>query len=251
MRLIVKENDLKKEIERDIEIGNYDTDKFVEYIKTHLDKANFLLENKILNLDSEDLYYALKEVFDIKYDNQDYLEILSDTYEKHYTNITSIQTYMIDENGYNIELIGAAIRNLPNYTGRVSLNELRKITNSYDYIIFKETKHKLNEKLKQAEKYEELPQINFDTNLDENNELFDKVLDLVRKTIKDKKVLKQVLSDLKKYIDNLMYQAKSIAKLSEEENPQVKQIGLLYKKALEENFSKKNLTQKDNHKRRY
>ena len=102
-----------------------------------------------------------------------------------------------------------------------------------------------------TEKYEELPQMNFDTNLDENNELFDKVLDLVRKTIKDKKVLKQVLSDLKKYIDNLMYQARQIAKLSEEENPQVKQIGLLYKKTLEENFSKKNLTQKDNHKRRY
>ena len=28
---------LNVEIERDIEIGNYDTDKFVEYIKTHLD----------------------------------------------------------------------------------------------------------------------------------------------------------------------------------------------------------------------
>ena len=249
MRLIVKENDLKQEIERDIETGNYDIDKFVGYIRTHLKKANFLLENKILDLDSKDLYYALKEVFNIKYDNEDYFKILSE--KKHYTQIVSINTYMVDENGYNIELIGAATRKLPNYTGKVPLDELRKITNSYDYIIFKQIKHKLNEKPKKTEKYEELPQMNFDTNLDENNELFDKVLDLVRKTIKDKKVLKQVLSDLKKYIDNLMYQARQIAKLSEEENPQVKQIGLLYKKTLEENFSKKNLTQKDNHKRRY
>ena len=45
--------------------------------------------------------------------------------------------------------------------------------------------------------------------------------------LKDKKVLKQILSDLKKYIDNLMYQAKQIAKLSESDNPQIKQIVFL------------------------
>ena len=54
-----------------------------------------------------------------------------------------------------------------------------------------------------------------------------------------------------KNIDNLMHQAKEITKLSESDNPQVRQIGLLYKKALENNFNKKNLTQKNNHKRRY
>lgn len=251
MKLIIKENDLKREIEKDIEAQNYDTDKFVEYIKTHLDKANFLLENKILDLETEELYYALKEVFDIKYDNQDYLEILSDLYRKHYTDIISIRTNMIDEKGNNIEYIGARTKKLPNYNERVYLSELRNITNSYDFVVLKQQKYILNDKLKQEEKYENHQFINFDQNLDENNELFDYVLDLVRRTIKDKKVLKQVLSDLKKYVDNLMYQAKGIAKLSEDENPQVRQIGLLYKKALESNFNKNTLTQKDNHKRRY
>ena len=251
MKLVIKNIDLKNEIERDIESNNYDTDKFVEYIKTHLDKANFLLENKILDFDSKDLYYALKEVFDIKYDNEDYLEILSDLYGKHYTDIISIKTNMIDEKGNNIEYIGARTKKLPNYNSRVYLSELRNITNSYEFVVLKEKQHKLNDKLKQEERYENLQFVDFDQKLDENNELFDYVLDLVRKTIKDKGVLKQILSDLKKYIDNLMYQAKEIAKLSEEENPQVRQIGLLYKKALENNFNKKNITQKNNHKRRY
>ena len=226
MRLVIKNIDLKNEIERDIELNNYDTNKFVEYIKTHLDKANFLLENK-------------------------YLEILSDLYGKHYTDIISIKTNMIDENGYNIEYIGARTKKLPNYNSRLYLSELRNITNSYEFVVLKQQKHKLNDELKQEEKYENHQFINFDQNLDENNELFDYVLDLVKRTIKDKGVLKQVLSDLKKYIDNLMHQAKEIAKLSESDNPQIRQIGLLYKKTLEENFNKKNLTQKNNHKRRY
>ena len=251
MRLIIKENDLKKEIEKDIEAGNYDTNKFVEYIKNHLDKANFLLENKILDLESKELYDALKELFSMKYDNEDYLEILSDLYGKHYTDIISIKTNMIDENGYNIEYIGARTKKLPNYNNRVYLSELRNITNSYEFIVLKQQKHKLNDKLKQEEKYENHQYINFDTNLDEKNELFDEVLNLIRRTIKDKKVFKQVLSDLKKYIDNLMHQAKEITKLSESDNPQVRQIGLLYKNALENNFNKKSLTQKNNHKRRY
>ena len=44
-----------------------------------------------------------------KIDNQDYLEILSKLYGKHYTDIISIKTNMIDENGYNIELGGNSI----------------------------------------------------------------------------------------------------------------------------------------------
>lgn len=251
MELVLKKIYLKEEIERDIEVGNYDTDKFVEYIKTHLDKANFLLENKILDLDSDVLYNALKEVFDLKYDNYDYLEILSKKYNKNYTRVERFTTNVIDDEGYNIEFIGAVPRNFPNYNGKVKFEVLRDAANSLDFILFKEVKHKLNERPKFSEQYENINYTNFNTSFDENNELFDEVLDLVRRTVKDKGVLKQVLGDLKKYVDNLMYQAKGIVKLSEDENPQVRQIGLLYKKAFESNFNKNTLTQKNNHKRRY
>ena len=255
MKLIIKKTDLKNEIERDIEYKNYDTDKFIEYIKTHLDKANFLIENKILDLETEQLYYALKEVFDFKFDNDDYLKILSDINEKHYTDIVTINTTMVDNEGYNISCMGAAtkkaIQKVPTNNGRMNLTDLRNITGSSEFAVFKQIKHKLNEELKQAEKYEDKQYISFDQKLDENKELFENVLSLLRKTIKDKSVLKQILADLNKYINDLMYQAKQIAKLSEEQNPQVKQIGLLYKKALEENFNKKGLTQKDKHRRRY
>ena len=253
MKLTLKKIYLKEETERDIESNIYDINKFIDYIKEHLKKANFLIENKILDLDEQELYDALKEVFDIKYDEEDYLEILSKKYEKHYTKIITLGTDMIDDEGYNISYLGAAIKDFKEYSPNYKLNlgELNNITKSYDFIILKKNKHKLNYELKPQERYTDLPQMNFNQNLDENNELFDKVLDLVRKTIKDKKVLKQVLSDLQKYINELMYQAKTITKLSESDNPQVRQIGKEYKKAFEENFNKKQLTQKNNHKRRY
>jgi len=251
MKLVLKKTNLKEITENDIMMHDFDTDKFVGYIRTHLDKANFLLENKVLDLEPEELYNNITEVFEIKYDDQDYIDILSDVNKKHYTQILHLNTTMVDNNGNNISCIGAATRAVPNYNKRIPLSELRNITDSYDFAIFKQVKHKLNEEFKQAEKYEDKQYISFDKDLDENSELFEQVLNLLRRTIKDKKVLKQVLSDLNKYINDLMYQAKQIAKLSEEQNPQVKQIGLLYKKALEENFNKKRLTQKDNHKRRY
>ena len=47
MKLVLKKINLKEETERNIESGYYDIDKFVEFIKTYLKKANFLLENKI------------------------------------------------------------------------------------------------------------------------------------------------------------------------------------------------------------
>lgn len=250
MKLVLKKINLKEEIERDIESGYYDIDKFVESIKTHLDKANKLLENKILDLDEQELYDALKEVFDIKFDHEDYKKMLSNKNNKHYKEFKKIKTNMIDENGNNVIYIGLST-DKDNYNERLSLSKIDEMVNSFDFVIIKEQKYKTNEELKTKEKYKAKEITNIEAPMDENNELFDKALELIRKTVKDKGVLKQVLSDLNKYINDLMYQAKQIAKLSESDNPQVKQIGLLYKKALEENFNKKSLTQKNNHKRRY
>lgn len=251
MKLVLKKTNLKEITENDIMMHDFDTDKFVGYIRTHLDKANFLLENKILDFEPEELYNAITEVFDIKYDEQDYIDILSDVNKKHYTQIIHLNTTMVDDEGYNISCIGAAIGKFKIYRDKINLTDLRTVTGSSDFAIFKQEKHKLKDEFKQAEKYENMQYVSFDGDITKNEDLLESILNLLRKTIKDKKVLKQVLGDLDKYINDLMYQARQIAKLSEEQNPQVKQIGLLYKKALEENFNKKSLTQKDNHKRRY
>lgn len=251
MKLVLKKTNLQEITENDIMMHDFDTDKFVEYIKTHLDKANNLIENKILDFEPEELYNAITEVFDIKYDEQDYIDILSDVNKKHYTQIIHLNTTMVDDEGYNISCIGAAIGKFKIYRDKINLTDLRTVTGSSDFAIFKQEKHKLKDEFKQAEKYENMQYVSFDGNITKNEDLLESILNLLRKTIKDKKVLKQVLGDLDKYINDLMYQARQIAKLSEEQNPQVKQIGLLYKKALEENFNKKNLTQKDKHRRRY
>lgn len=251
MKLVLKKTNLQEITENDIMMHDFDTDKFVEYIKTHLDKANNLIENKILDFEPEELYNAITEVFDIKYDEQDYIDILSDVNKKHYTQIIHLNTTMVDDEGYNISCIGAAIGKFKIYRDKINLTDLRTVTGSSDFAIFKQEKHKLKDEFKQAEKYENMQYVSFDGDITKNEDLLESILNLLRKTIKDKKVLKQVLGDLDKYINDLMYQARQIAKLSEEQNPQVKQIGLLYKKALEENFNKKNLTQKDKHRRRY
>lgn len=251
MKLVLKKINLKEETEIDIKSGYYDIDKFIESIKTHLKRANFLLENKILDLDEQELYDALKEVFDIKYDNQDYIDILSDVNNKHYTQIIHLNTTMVDNEGNNISCIGAATGKFKIYRDEINLTDLRKETGSSDFAIFKQVKHKLNDEYKQAEKYENMQYVSFDGDITKNKDLFESILKILRKTIKDKKILKQILSDLQKYINELMYQAKEITKLSESDNPKLKQIGKEYKKAFEENFNKKSLTQKNNHKRRY
>lgn len=250
MKLIPKKIYLKQETENKIESNNYNVDEFIEYIKEHLEKANFLIENKILDLDQEELYNALKEIFEIKFDINDYLEMLSEKYGKHYTDITTINTNMIDEEGNNITYVGARTKKIPNYNGRISLSEIRNITNSYDFLVLKQQKNKLNIDLKQKEKYENHQFIDINENI-EKSELFENALNLLIKQIKLKNVLKSVLNDLENYIDELIYQAKSITKLSESDNKQLKQIGREYKKAFEENFNKKQITQKNNHKRRY
>lgn len=251
MKLILKRIYLKQETLKNIESNNYNIDEFVNYIKEHIKKANNLIENKILDLDEEELYDSLTNVFEIKFDDYDYLEILSRKYEKHYTDIITINTNMIDEEEKNISYIGAKDKKLPNYNGRVSLDEIRRITNSYDFVVLKQQKHKLNFELKTKEKYENHQFINFDQNLNKNNELFEYVLELLTKEIRKKDILKKVLNDLQSYINELMYQAKEITKLSEDDNPELKQIGKEYKKAFEENFNKKQLTKKNNHKKRY
>lgn len=251
MKLVLKKTNLKEITENDIMMHDFDTDKFVGYIRIHLDKANFLIENKMEDLDPEELYNAITEVFEIKFDDQDYIDILSDVNDKHYTQIVHLNTTMVDNEGYNISCIGAATGKFKIYRDEINLTDLRKETGSSDFAIFKQVKHKLNDEYKQAEKYENMQYVSFDGDITKNEDLFESILKILRKKIKDKKILKQVINDLYKYIDDLMYQARQIAKLSEEQNPQVKQIGLLYKKALEENFNKKSLTKKDNHKRRY
>lgn len=251
MRLLLKKIDLKERTENDIEMNSCDIQKFVDYIKEHLDKANYLINNKILDFDSLELFKSLGEVFDIKFDDNDYLEMLSDKFGMHYTEYVTLNTNMIDDNGNNISYVGVKTKKVGNYNGRVSLSEIRKITNSYDFLILKTKRNKLNFDLKEKEFFEEHQFFNFDKVIDESNELFDYAILLLRRNVHLKNVLKKILSDLEVYINELMYQAKCITKLSESnDNPVLKQIGISYKKAFDENFSGKQL-KKPSHKRRY
>ena len=243
MRLILKKINLKEETEHDINIDNYDINKFMECIRIHLKKANNIIENKVLDLDSKELYDVLNEVFEIKFYDDDLLEILSNKYKKNYKDIIVIQTNMVDKDKNSIGYIGARTKKVPDYNKRVPLFELRKITKSHDFLVLETQKYKSNINLRLQEKYENHQFINIGEDIDKNSELFEYAIELLKNKI-HKSGLKRILKDLEKYINELMYQAQTITKLSESENPELKQIGLKYKNVFEQNFNEKQLIKK-------
>jgi len=49
----------------DINNGKIDIGKYINYIRTNIENANYLIENKLISLDDAKLFFALSKVFDI------------------------------------------------------------------------------------------------------------------------------------------------------------------------------------------
>ena len=244
MRITLKDITLKNDILNDINNGIIDTDKYVQYIKTNVENANNIISTKLLDLDEEELYELLSKVFCIELDNNDLYRILKEKYGKHYIKEATLNTNIVDEECNRITLIGAATKNVLYDNKTIPVVKLRDIINSYDFVVLRDKKTKLKEKPSNAEKYEyEI------TNLDEDEEIYEYKIKLLRKDIKDKSVLKIVLALVNKYVKELVDQAKFYSKLEEDET--LKTISNQYKTAYESNFEKKKVFIKGNNKRRY
>lgn len=249
MKLTLKNITLNKDTLEDINKGNIDTTKYVNYISTCLDNANYLIKEKIRDLDDLELYNALSKIFNIELEEKDLLKILSKKNNKHYLYYLTINTNMVDEDGKMTILKGIATKNVP-YTDRnVPLKTIRKIINSYDFIVTEITKVKPIEKLAKPEKYEEYETSSFTLDFNQDEDLFAYKIALLRQETKDNSVLKRILNQIEQYIKELIYQAKSIYRIEDDDDENKKEISRQYKKAFEDNFTKKEIFIKGRHKK--
>jgi len=245
MKLKLKKIDLREKTLEDISINSSqcDVQKFINYIIEHLNKANNLLNCKIENLNDMELYKKLSEIFDFIIEKKDYLRVLSKMYRKNYTDFIYIRTNMIDNSGNNIMYQVASIASkLFLNESTLDLNLIRDLTKKNDILIIKTLKTK--NKISKKDKYENHQFIEVDithSHLNENSELFPYFIELLNKDI----LVKDILYDIKLYIDELMFQAKSITNLSKvRDNEEIALIGEKYKKALDTCFEDKTISKK-------
>ena len=227
MKLVLKKIALREDTEKDIADGNIDTDLFVSRIREYLKGANFLIKNKMLSLSDEELYNSLKDIFHIYYDLNDYLRILSKMYGKHYTRFINVR---LNRNS-NVVFYCAVSSKLNLGSDEVlDLGTIRRLANSNDLVVLK----RINAKGVGEASNEELDDFqHIDVNvlnriIDEDSELFPYAISLIRDEVR----VKDILYDIKLYVDEVLHQVKCITRLSDvRDNDALPRIGRLYKDA--------------------
>lgn len=246
MKLALKDISLKKDTISSIRNGTINANKYLDYIEERLEAAYFLIENKLLSLDELSLYEALSKIFDIELEETDLVKIMREKYNKHYTGIIQLGTNMVDNRGNTISLIGASTKEVSNIKKKVSLKELRKIVNSYDFIIFQTLKNKQQKATTNPENYEDYQFINVSKEFNNNDGLFEYKIKLLRNEIKNTSTLKKILNKTQKYISELVYQVKNI-KNNQNEIAAANEL----KKEYYSNSSKKRVFRKGKHRKSY
>ena len=247
MRLKIKKITLKEDTERDIAQGVTDKKiaKYIRYIRTHLEKANMLINNKMEEFTDIELYNALKEVFNIIIEPKDYLRILSKMYDRHYIRFININTNMMD-NEENISYMGVVTSKYEYLDGsRVDLKTLRKMTSNYEFLAIQTIKEKEDVTLKAKEQLENHQFIDVDINawqIDENSELFPYTINFLAKEIR----IKDILFELKWYVKEIIHQARCITDLAKlDDKDKMKIIGIRYKKALDKAFNEREIPKRE------
>lgn len=248
MKISLKNITLKDDTLEDINRGEIDTDKFVQYIRTNLENANYIIDTKLLSLEDIELYDALSKLFIIELDENDILGILKRKNNKHYFGTVSLKTTMVDEEGNNIELIGAASNKVSRYDKLHTLQEIRRLVNSYDFVVLQTIRTRYDKKISNPEMFEDYQIDDISLGFDDD-ELFNHKIALLSKEIRNKSTLKKVITSVEQYIKELVYQAKYITRIDEDEES--KKISLLYKNAYESNFNKKSISKSGKHKKSY
>ena len=241
MKLKIKNINLKDRTLRDIATNrnNCDVDYFAQYVKEKLTNINDLVNTKIVDLESKELYDKLKYFYEFTVEPKDYLRALAKMFKRHYVAIINVKTTMADPYGRNIGYELAVTNeylNLNNHT--LDVKTIRKLTNRNDILVTKE--YLLEDVLDKQEKYENHKNLHVKTDkevLDENDEIFPYLIDLMAKKIR----VKDILYDLKIYMDKLMYQAHCITSLAKiKDDPELASIGKRYDDALKVLFNKEN-----------
>lgn len=234
MKLNLKKITLKDDTLLDIENNGIeaDVDKFISSYHEIASNITDLTNNKIASMDGEVLFDKLSKVFDITIDPKDYYSALSLLFNKHYSGVINVLTTMKDKDNKTVTLkllISSKARVQDRF--RLSVKELRKLTNNYDVIVLSEGSVLEKDKFK-AEYYENFKYVDVDTtsnDIDPNNPLSAYLYEVLKKSI----LPKDILALLKQAFRELKYQRISIFKLDESEDVLLKTIAAKYKKAFD------------------
>lgn len=229
MRRIAKKITLKEDTMNDIELGNIDTDLFINRINEYLSRANHLINTKMDNMEDMELLENLEVIFDIYFDEKDYLRMLTLKYGNHYLYFKHIRTNMYDENDNNVSYLGAVTSKVKCPDGSVlDFKKLGKLTNSGDILLVKQFVSSAVYPIGKREKYRELfvDEVDLESGqVDKTSNLYPYAATVVRKET----IIKYVLYDLKKYINEVTYQAKKIIDLHKNKDEEIASIGKQYK----------------------
>ena len=228
MKRVHKPITSKKDTVNDIKTGKIDTKAFIDRINDYVSNANYLLNTKIDKMDPLELMEALEEVFNIYFNEKDYLRMLSLKNRKHYLQFILIETNMYDDEGNNISYLGAITSKVICPSDSIfDLKALRKLTNSGDIQLIKQ----FTTGKKQINKREPFEQFVFDE-IDIDSGIVDKDSELypyAAIVLKKETITKYVIFDLKQYIDEVQHQAREIISLQKSNDVEMASIGKQYK----------------------
>ena len=248
MKITLKNITLKEDTIESLKNGNVDTEGYVNYIRTNIDNANYLIKAKLQSLEDLELYEALSKVFNISLDEKDILSALKSKYNKHYLDMRTLTTSMVDEEGNRIVLVGAATKNVPSNSGVIPIQVLRTIVNSYDFIVIETVKVKPLEKSIKGDRFEDYQFAKVGLDIKPEDDLFEEKTRLIGKEVKNPTVLKRILKAVEQYVQELIHQAKSVQRIGEVDES-LEEVGKEYKKAYEANFTKKSIFVNGNHRK--
>ena len=232
MKRVAKKITLKEDTLRDIQDNNIDVEAFINRINGYLADANYLIQNKMIDMNGVHLYQSLGKVFDIHFEPNDYKKMLSAKYDKHYTKLMTLNTNMYDSNDYTVSYLCAATNKVGyNDNDTISLDNIRKLTDSYDLLLLCPKFVKKENPPVKKEKYEShlFDLVEVDKSIiKEDDEMYPYACDLLQKEM----IVKYVLYDLKLYVDEVLHQVRYITGLSLiKDNDVLANIGKQYKRA--------------------
>ena len=243
MKRIAKEITLKEDTINDINSGNIDTDLFIRRINGYLEKANYMKKVEINGINYEiikdDNNCFNKEEVEEKltdyFEPYDYVKMISMKNGMRYTRFININTYMYDEDNNNISYLGVATRKADcQDNATLSLDKLRKLTDSYDLVLLKQRVNKNEAKSGRRDPFEShlFEPVNVNVGIiDETSEFYPYAIELLEKEL----IIKYALYDIKLYVDEVLHQAREITSLAKvKDDEKLAAIGKQYKKAYQE-----------------
>ena len=213
----LKDITLYDDVISDINNGVFNSSLYLDRYKSYIKKANSVIDTRLDKLEDEDFFNLLNTIFDITFDEEDYLKMLSLKHEKHFIKYFDVRTNMYDEDNNNICFYCVATNKVRGQSNSFfDLKSLRTLINDSDLVILNEYKKKTNYLITKREEYESFVRDSVDVTkkvISVEDEMYPYAIRVLRKGT----LIKEVLADTNRYVSEVTYQKNCIMKLADDE----------------------------------